>query len=194
MEKNKIFFYIIPVLVFLFISCSEKEKIPATASSPEASSSEVIESRVEEEPVVEPKSVVELEPVVEPEPEIEVAVDEETFKLQDFIDFPSWDLIGEGMKILNNTNSSESVDQLQIRLDRSANMMSRARSAFAAIQDLPEIKYLTAYPIKIIDLYIEAAEKFSSEEGDPATLEGLKEADSVLLELIVLLEKDGRNE
>ena len=188
MEKNKIFFYIILLFVFLFISCSEKEKIPATASSPEASSSEVIESRVEEEPVVEPKSVV------EPEPEIEVAVDEETFKLQDFIDFPSWDLIGEGMKILNNTNSSESVDQLQIRLDRSANMMSRARSAFAAIQDLPEIKYLTAYPIKIIDLYIEAAEKFSSEEGDPATLEGLKEADSVLLELIVLLEKDGRNE
>jgi hypothetical protein len=200
MKKNKIFIYVIILLTLLFFSCSEKEETTSTTISPETTNSQVVETQIEPEttkeeaPKEEPELVPEPVPVIEPEPEIVVVVDEDTFELEDFIDFPAWDVLGEGMDILKNINSSESIEQLQYKLNLSAMTMNRARTAFTNIQDLPEIKGLADYPIQIIDLYIEAAENFSSKKGDPNTLEGLIEADSLLMELIEILEKGGQNE
>ena len=171
MKKNEIFLYVLIASSFLYFSCSGKEE-----TSPQVENSE-------------PEIII-----VEEEPEIVILVDENNFELTDFIDFPAWDLIGEGMDILKNINSTESVEQLQHKLNLAARTMGRARTAFVNLKNLPEITSLADYPIQIIDLYIEAAEKYSLNNGDPKALEELKKADSLLIEVIGLLEKEGQNE
>jgi len=128
------------------------------------------------------------------EQKIVVVEDENNFELTDFIDFPAWEFIGKGMDILKDIDYTESIEQLQYKLNLAAGTMIKAKTAFISLKDIPEVSNLAEYPIQIIDLYIEVSENFALKNGDPKSLEGLKKADSLLIELIELLEKEVQSE